>query len=92
MRALGRLDDATLAGAQRRVELLKQGVKRKEVLDVKALAAAKSSEVHVVLEADSTSMKRMPTNRMSKPLLDKVFGMDIAYLEDQFGSIGGYGS
>jgi hypothetical protein len=88
MRALGQLDEGALANAQRRVNLLKKNVKRKEVLDMKALAAAKSAEVHVVLENDSTSMKRMPTNKMSKALLDKVFSMDIGYLEDQFGTIG----
>lgn len=43
--------------------------------------------VHIALEGDSTSLRKLQTNRVTFGLLNKLFGCEVDYLKDQFGTI-----
>jgi hypothetical protein len=73
--------------AQKRMEILRKGVAQRQFKD-EEVKRAKMTEVHVCMEHDNSTMKRLQPNKISKTLLDKTFGVDVDYLEDQFGNIG----
>ena len=87
MKALGRLDDVTLQNAKRRVELLQSNIEREEY-DEKKLKQGRGADIHVVKDGDYTSLRRLNLTKLTRTTLEKLFECEIAYLEDQFGTIG----
>lgn len=49
---------------------------------------SRSKLVHICLPEDSTTMRKLESNRVTKALVDKLFGLDIDHLMDQFGTVG----
>lgn len=77
-------DEMDIRDARQRIEIHRETTKTGRM---KAAPKARSSLVHICLPNDSTAMKKLQSNRVTKAMVDKMFGMPIDHLQDQFGAV-----
>jgi hypothetical protein len=78
------MDEFDKADAAQRMALHKETMKTGRN---KPPPKSRNKLVHIALEGDSQSLRKLQTNRVTPSLLRKLFGVEVDHLTDQFHTV-----
>jgi hypothetical protein len=78
------MDEFDKADAAQRLELHKETMKTGRN---KPPPKSRNKLVHIALEGDSQSLRKLQTHRVTSSLLRKLFGVEVDHLKDQFHTV-----